>query len=94
MSVHVKARHRDLVGKTIGLLVIVMLVYALIAWTFEQARRPGFLSLGVEECRAEYRHALTSADSARVDARIPATGGQKGWTAQTCGLLRRSGSLR
>jgi hypothetical protein len=76
--------------------IIALLIVALVTlcWIYLPARHPGFLSLGAEECRGDYRQARTAADTARIDLIVPATGGQKGWTAQRCGLLRTSGAVR
>jgi hypothetical protein len=81
-------------GDVVGLLLVVALIMGLVLWQFEKARRPGFLSPAVEECRVQYKKVHSAADSARIDLLIPATGGQKGWTAQRCGLLRQSGALK
>ena len=86
---------RSRVGaKTIGVLLVALAIWAIVRWGYGEARYPGFMSPGAEECRARYRLAHTAADSARVDIEIPATGGQKGWTAQRCGLIRERGVLR
>jgi len=82
------------VANAIGVLLLIAVIAGLVYSEFEKARRPGFLSLGLEECRRQLGQAHSAADSARVDLMIPATGGQKGWLAQRCGVLRRSGSLK
>jgi hypothetical protein len=84
----------DWPGRVLVASLLIAFLAALVAREYYRARRPGFLSAGVAECRAAYQVALTAADSALVDARVPSSGGQKGWTAQRCGFLRHSGALR
>ena len=81
-------------GQILLVALLIAFVAALIAWEYYSARRPGFLSEGVAECRTAYQAARNAADSAIIDRRIPSSGGQKGWTAQSCGFLRQSGALR
>ena len=84
----------DRVGAIVGAILVALLVLSLLWWEYASARHPGLLSLAVEECRVDYGRARTAADSTRVDQLIPATGAQKGWRAQSCGLLRHSGALK
>lgn len=74
-----------------GLLGVLLVV--ILAYIYRSAREPGFLSPGVPECRAAYRHARTASDLAMVDVRHPSSGPQKDPNAPTCGTLRITGQL-
>lgn len=89
-----KLRAPDLANAMLALLVGGALVVALVGMAYFQARRPRFAVSATRECDHQYSRALTHADSAIVDAQVPATGPQKGWTAQTCGFLRQAGALK
>ena len=75
----------------VGLTVIAIIGAALI---YVNARAPGKLSPGAEECRRNYRRAHTRADSLMVDAQWPSTGPAKDPNAPTCRMLRLTGQLR
>lgn len=82
-------------AKTFTIVVSLGLLFAAIAvLLFQSARRPGFLSSGVPECRVAYERARTANDSAIVDVRHPSSGPQKDPNAPTCGTLRITGQLR
>lgn len=81
-------------GQVLLAACLVAFLAALVALEYYRARRPGFVSAGVAECKTAYQGARNAADSAMLDQRIPSSGGQKGWTAQSCGFLRQSGALR
>ena len=85
---------KERLSTAIGIAMVLAFFAGLVAWEYFQARRPGFLSPGVAQCRIAYTNARTPKDNALVDRTVPSTGPQKGWKAQTCGFLRSSGALR
>jgi hypothetical protein len=97
LEVHVHAegrRWRTLVLAAGAVALLAAGVALAVGYGVRSARQPGFLSLGVAECRRAYGRAASRTDSLVVDARHPAPGPQKDPNAPSCGVLRRTGALQ
>ena len=88
------ARIRERAQTFVVVVSLGLLLAAIAVLLFQSARRPGFLSAGVPECRVAYERARTASDTAMVDLRHPSSGPQKDPNAPTCGTLRVTGQLR
>ena len=72
---------------------LALLAGALLAFTYYQARHPGFASVAAAECAREYARARTAADTAAADGHRPLTLRGQNPAAMTCGGLRVTGEL-
>jgi hypothetical protein len=76
------------------LLAFVVIVLCVGGIVFVHERWPGFMNAGAAECRASYRNAKSSADTALIDEQRPSVGKPKKPNSESCGYWRKVGLTR